>query len=133
MDAISENIATWGKDHWSLLAYVETCCVDNQGVLNLERMRINPFKRPFGTRGSAMIKETEKTYPYGSRMKDDVVPDREHDDLDVLDDLEAAGLLRNVGTMVNPRVVLTERGLAFSSKIREHKIKGGNYGTFSPI
>lgn len=29
----------FGKDHWSLLLYVETCVVDGDGVIDTRRMR----------------------------------------------------------------------------------------------
>lgn len=39
----------FGKDHWSLLAYVETCCVDGQdgiGTLDRRRLRCNENNHP---------------------------------------------------------------------------------------
>lgn len=39
----------FGKDHWSLLAYVETCCVDGQdGIGTLDRRRLRVGTHFFG-------------------------------------------------------------------------------------
>ena len=32
----------WGKDHWSVFAYLECCAVDNKGIINNQHMRCNP-------------------------------------------------------------------------------------------
>ena len=35
------SMNSWGKDHWSTLAYIEDCCVDKKGVLDNRKMRCN--------------------------------------------------------------------------------------------
>ena len=35
----SITVDEFGKDHWSLFAYIETRCVDHKGVLDLAHMR----------------------------------------------------------------------------------------------
>ena len=53
------KIKDWGKDHWSLLAYIECRCVDHKGILDKNHLRIsNPavsmspidWKPEYGTR-----------------------------------------------------------------------------------
>ena len=76
---------------------------------------------------------------YGSRLKgyfkEDGTFDKtklllDHDDFDCLDDLETAGLIQNVGTMVNPYAELTKKGAQISSLLTLHKQKGGMYAEF---
>lgn len=45
-------------------------------------------------------------------------------------DLEVAGLLKNVGTGVNPVVQLTERGQAVATQLRVFKAAGGQFANF---
>lgn len=116
------NIEHFGKDHWSTFAYAETCCVDDRGRLVNERLRINGNTHPVrdGSRWQAS---------YGTRIRGGgICPD--HDDIDCLDDLEEAGLLEQVGTMINPVIRFTDEGQAVAAKLRAHKMNGGNFATF---
>lgn len=49
--------ATWGRDHWSTLAYIETRIVDHSGVPSREHMRCDPKRHPLlahdGSRGGS--------------------------------------------------------------------------------
>lgn len=133
------NIERWGKDHWSTLAYVETCCVDNKvedtkiGRLNQRRMRCNPHTHPLlahlpgwspdhGTRlkGFQSPKETPEL----------LLPD--HDDWDCIDDMEAEGLAV-IHSLVNFYVELTDEGLNVAAQLRIHKAQGGNFADFEPV
>lgn len=135
-------MADFGKDHYSLLAYIETLCVDsiNQGVgtINYTRMRVNekahaPLAQNFARTGMKWKDE------YGSRLrgywKEDgktTDPDRllgQHDDVDCLDDLEAEGLVETL-SLVNGFVKLTDKGRKISALLREHKSKGGYFSNF---
>ena len=58
------EIKIFGKDHWSTFAYVETCCVDNMGRLDIRRLRINEAKRPIRSNGLGWNPK------YGTRIKD---------------------------------------------------------------
>lgn len=133
----------FGKDHWSLLAYVETRCVDGvQGLAQLERnrMRCNPKSHPLLAARAPWKAE------YGSRLRGFFAfPDRadaqkaaaagllllDHDDWDCLDDLQAAGLLE-IQSLANPCVQLTARGIAVSASLRAHKMAGGVFANFEP-
>jgi hypothetical protein len=115
----------FGKDHWSLLAYIETVCVDHQGTPELWRMRCNEETHPghmgsFSTSGKA----------YATRTKTREIPG--HDDWDCADDLEAAGLIRVFGTGINPLFWMTELGLRIAGELRAHKAKGGMFADFVP-
>ena len=114
----------FGKDHWSTLAYVETCCVDNEGRLDIRRLRINETKRPIRSNGFGWDPK------YATRIKDGSIPDPSHDDWDCLEDLEGIGLLELIGTMINPVFRLTQKGLKVASKLRAHKANGEQFATF---
>jgi len=122
-------IAKFGKDHWSTFAYIETRCVDNQGTVELIRMRCNPKRHP-GLAGASAMGESRKWEPsYGTRLKEGVAAG--HDDHDCADDLEAAGLLENIGTGINPAFRLTAEGWVAISLLRQHKAAGGMFATFN--
>ena len=118
------EIREFGKDHWSTFAYVETCWVDDKGRLDIRRLRINESKRPIRSNGLGW------NPTYATRVKDGSTPDPAHDDWDCLEDLEKAGLLELIGTMINPAFRLTKRGLKVSAKLRAHKATGGQFSTF---
>ena len=139
-------IEDWGKEHWSLLAYVETCVVDKKGgydvpmvgEIDRDRIRCNGNKRPelFGPR--VTIASPKWKPDYGTRLKgyflggDKRDPSRrldDHDDWDCLDDFEAAGVAEVIST-VNGFVRITDKGLVICKHLREHKAKGGHFATF---
>ena len=106
----------WGKDHWSLLAYIETRCVDYKGILERSHMRCNENKHPL-LKGLACggLKWDED---YSTITKDGRI--KEHDDWDVLDDLEVVGFIE-IMSLVNQRVQITDKGRAVVNLLREHK------------
>ncbi len=114
----------FGKDHWSIFAYTETCCVDNMGRLDIRRLRINETKRPIRSNGLGWKPE------YGTRIKGGNIPDSAHDDWDCLEDLEEVGLLELIGTMINPVFRLTKEGLKVAAKLRAYKANGGRFAEF---
>jgi len=120
----------WGKDHWSLLIFIETQVVDSDGtdsaILDLRRMRVNSTKRHFGNGVSFGWEES-----WGTRFKDGVL-DGQHDDIDVMNDLIDAGLVENTFTELNPIVRLTDSGLEMCNKVRNHKARGGVFSNFNP-
>ena len=124
---------TWGKDHWFLLSYIGSCCVDNDGVLDATRMRIN-CKRHLGTENSRGQRWEDG---WGTRLrgffkdphsKKGLIP--WHDDIDCLDDMESEGLIVNLGTNINFLVELTEKGQKIEAILRKHKMKGGVFVNF---
>lgn len=116
----------FGQDHWSTLAYIETCCVDNDGKVALERMRCNPKTHP----GLAVGRYSLRTWKnsWSTRIQNGVV--KGHDDHDCAEDMEKAGLLFNVGTGINPAFKLTDEGWRVVAALRQHKATGGRYADF---
>lgn len=120
------DVKLFGKDHWSTFAYVETCCVDNRGFLDNRRLRINETKRPIRSNGLGWQQS------WGTRLKDHSTPDPNHDDIDCLNDLENVGLIESIGTLLNPRYKLTDKGKGAASQLRVFKMNGSNFIDFEP-
>ena len=130
-------IQDFGKDHFSLLAYVEALCVESikkgVGEIDYRRMRVNenthgPLARNLG------VWRPE----HGSRLKGywnekhNVCPSRrldQHDDIDCLDDLGDAGLVEII-SLINGFVRLTDKGREIAARLRAHKSRGGVFATF---
>lgn len=140
MNKIKLSTKDFGKDHWSLLAYVETLCVDSGnkgiGLINKSRVRANekthrlnavnfsicgPWNPEWGTRLSGYFLDNNEVDL--KRRLDD------HDDWDCLNDLEDAGLV-DVISEATGAVKLTDKGIAVSGRLREWKAKGGMFATF---
>lgn len=140
------SVEKFGKDHWSLLAYVESCCVDGRdgiGRLDRSRMRCNEVKRPLltavfrgpsfgwsqshGTRLSGFFKfedchDSQKSIDAGLLLP-------EHDDWDSLDDLEGAGFVE-ILSLVNGHVKMTVLGQNVAGALRSFKAQGGKFADF---
>lgn len=129
-------VEDFGKDHWSLLAYIKTRCVDYGGVLDIQHMRTKNGALSGQKSGSSMGWKPE----YGTRLKgfwnkdgttnqDRMILD--HDDHDCQEDLEAAGYIKNKGTGLNPAVKMTRRGFKIVNLLEQHKAAGGNFADFT--
>lgn len=132
----------FGKDHWSLLAYIEDRCVhgdDGIGKLSRIRLRCNPKTHPTQSCGNPWSPN------YATRLKgffqfderNDLVKAcnaglqvHEHDDWDCVDDLEAAGYIE-ILSMINGYVSMTELGQSTVASLRKHKADGGMFDTYS--
>jgi len=117
----------WWKDHPSLLAYLDTCAVDNHGLIDIRRMGCNVNTHPLCAHMSTWNDQ------YGTRAKDVDNPDeiviiKGHDDWDVAEELAEHGFLEF--TMGAPAVFFTERGALIAGRLRAHKAMGGNYCEF---
>jgi len=127
------SMAEWGKDHWSLLAHVETCCVDAKGELDHDRMRTNVRRHP-GLAGPRVVisdrLHENKAYRYPTRLRSGTEP--EHDDWDCFYDLVAGGLIVDDGTGIHPLARMTPSGTRLAAEIRKHKSGGGSFFTFIP-
>ncbi len=121
------TVDQFGKDHWSLFAYIETRCVDYKGTLNQNHLR---NKHPMGGKWNPEWGTRLKGYFKDDDTKDKSKLLKKHDDHDCLDDLEKAGLIKDDGTMVNPYAQLTKQGVVVASLLREHKSSGGMYYNF---
>lgn len=132
----------FSKDHWSCFAFVETLCVEHQGVVrdtDRIKLRTNARKHPgFGIYPLGSYSPWKKEW--GTRLKGFFEADasnskfrlNQHDDWDCIEDFEVAGLLVNRGTGINPKFELTKRGQAIAAELREHKAKGGHFYQFIP-
>lgn len=95
----------WGESHWTVLLYVEKRCVENQGLLSPEWMRINPsthyqqYAQGYAARRAQGAEEfTPSVIKAATYPGDDDRFARKglvgHDEYDCLDDLIAAGYVR---------------------------------------
>jgi hypothetical protein len=135
-------MSEWGHDHWSTLAYIETCAVEHQ-ALDDQKMRADGKAYPTRLRG------------FSADPRRAVAG---HSDWDCVLDMIAAGLLKAApGT--NPhrrhplnndlagrmamraapasqrkidRYILTPAGRTIANALREHKAAGGNFANFVP-
>lgn len=119
----------FGKDHWSTLAFLETQIVDKNFPIDLKRLRVNDTKRAFSNGASFHEKISMWSNDYSTKLKDG---SREsgHDDIDVIDELEEKGYIKNNGTHINIYPLLTDKGWKVCNAIREHKGNGGSFSTF---
>ena len=133
----------FGKDHNSLLAYIETLQVDTStpgvGTLDKRRVRCNPKRHPLQAVNMNANSACSGWEPsYGTRLagywdEKGVVNPKEmiedHDDWDCMDDLEAAGMVEII-SLANGFVRLTDKGLQVAALLRAWKAKGGYFSTF---
>jgi len=139
----SKNIPVerWGKDHWSTLAFIEVLCVDYKGLLSDKHrrsLRCNPKTHPAS---GYWLGKPRWEKSYGTRLKgfytDNGKPRpqlqlQSHDDWDCIEDMEAAGVLENNGSAINPMFKLTEQGLRYCAALRRFKANGGTFAKFDP-
>ncbi len=127
----------FGKDHWSLLAYIEYRVMNHNGVLDKAQLRI---KNPALQNTGQTFTMTQDWKPeYGSRLfgywNKDKSKNKEllisnHDDYDCLDDLEKAKLVKSFGTGLNPAYKLTKFGSKVMGELTLHKQDGKNFAEF---
>lgn len=127
-------VGEWGRDHWSVLAYVETRCVDFKGVLDKDHMRTNALRHPglVGPKISMSALAKRESFQYPTRLRGDGKLQVDHDNWDCLYDLEEAGLIIDAGTGINPRAVMTPKGAKLAGELRAWKAAGGSFSTFEP-
>lgn len=127
----------WGKDHYSTLAYLETCAVDSHGKISNARMRCNPrLHREFVYVSPFAPSLSEKEYP--TQLKNGAEKEC-HDDWSCLEDMVAAGLMTAQSRQVKSnevfgnseaKVLLTELGMKVAAKLRAHRANRGSYNSF---
>jgi hypothetical protein len=127
----------FGKDHWSLLAYAEACCVDAKGALDGSRMRCNEKTHPLLARNVLAWREDWGTKLLGYSKEEDLEKKaalhlKGHDDWDCLDDLADAGFVEII-SLVNGRVEMTDLGKKVSARLRHYKMTGGMYASFGEV
>jgi hypothetical protein len=119
---MSISVENFGKDHWSLLAYIENCNVDHKGFLDKRRLRCNP--------STHLIHAHLQSWDiaYGTILKDrTILP--QHDDWDCIDDLEVNGFIELISN-ANHIVFLTDKGKVASASLRLFKMNGGRFADF---
>lgn len=126
----SEN---WGKDHLSTLLYFESTVTNGVGnglgSPETARMRQEPSRPRRGvlsdSYGDSYLSGRRR---YGTRLKNKVEVFG-HDDWDCADDMEAEGLIEQVGTALQPLIRLTPYGRRCVEALRRHL--GENGRTYS--
>lgn len=138
-------VALFGKDHWSLLAYIETVCVDGKGsvgALTKSRLRCNEHTHPllavnadvtawkaeYSTRLAGFFEFSDRAD--AAKAVEAGLQVLGHDDWDCLDDLAAAGYLE-ILSMVNGFVRMRPLGQVTAALLRDFKAKGGQFAHFS--
>jgi len=131
-------IEKWGRDHWSLVAYLDCRCADNNGTINGAHLRHHP-KRPARIGSDMAGRATSRNWKpeYDTRIAGFYDPSKteprqlaDHDDIDCLEDIEKAGIIENHGSGLFPLIKFTEMGHVVANHLREHKRDGGNFATF---
>jgi hypothetical protein len=115
------------RDHWSLLSYLETCCVDNIGQINFDRIRVNPATHAIVAGGR--MAGYRWTPDWGTSLAGITLP--QHDDIDCMEDLEAAGLI-HIHSLVNGIVQMTLDGIDIAQQLRKWKANKKQYRDFKP-
>jgi len=122
------EIGRWGRDHWSLLLYLETRCVDHRGEIDLRHMRCDSDRHP-GLAVNHPPLGMDKKYP--TRLVDGVEL-HDHDDHDCFYDLEEAGLISDIGTGIHPVARMTESGSKLAAELRAWRAAGKSTSAFKP-
>jgi hypothetical protein len=125
------TLESFGKDHWTTFMYLEMCCVEHKGLPDdLRRMRCDPKRHPLLAHADLLgVLHDGGKYP--TRLKGGVEL-QDHDDWDCAADLEAVGLIENIGSGAYPRFRMTTEGNRMASLLRVYKQHGGRYAEFSP-
>jgi len=110
----------WGKDHATLLLYVETRHVDHDNVLLPDNLRTNPTRHPHEAnarrdRGSLFWKPE-----HGTRIVGGERPSEVHDDWDCLDDMEEVEILLHTGPP-NFMAALSPIGIEVAGELRKYR------------
>ena len=123
----------WGKDHWSVFAYVETCVVDRNGRLDNRRIQATLNRHPAHAGGRADGSQVDGT-KYSIRLRNgETMPGADYDEWDCLDDLEWFGLIENTGTGLNRLYRITPLGENLAQQVRANKGRGGSFAAFEPV
>lgn len=125
----------WGRDHWNTLAYLETCCVDNEGKVRNESMRCNPriHRELLGRAQFDLGIGCGEKYP--TRLKSGMKEN--HDDWSCVEDMARFGILtakenrisNDPFCSVQAVVTLTPKGEKYANAIRVLKSRGLKFST----
>jgi hypothetical protein len=135
------DIQDFGRDHWSLLLYIQHICLNSSvkspegriAEIDFNKLRINPFTNPLQSGNGRRRLDNSWKIEYGTRLKtsDSGEPRRlkDHDDWDCLNDFENSGIVEIIST-VNGFVRLTEKGIDLANKLVKHIILCGATSDF---
>lgn len=112
----------WGRDHFTVLMYIETCIVNSGGIPDRNRVRTDPSRHPM-LEGSHFTELAVERKKYPTHLRNNVMLD-DHDDWDCCRDMEAAGLLVWAGNGSEPRFSLSDRGWLVAGELRRHRAEG---------
>lgn len=127
---MSVKLENFGRDHWSVLAYIETIVVDNNGVPDFNCMRTSASRHPhlLGSAQKSLLKNGGYAeYPTRLKNSEELL---NHDDWDCIEDLAGAGIIIINGTGLNPQYALTKSGREVVAKLRQHKGEGDSFSSF---
>lgn len=121
------SIEQFGKDHWSVLVYIETRVVDFKGLLDRNHMRTDIERHPRLVGPSQIQTDSRK---YSTRLKNGALDD--HDDWDCVEDLTVAGLVEmsTIEIVAETKFKLTDFGWKIAGQLRRHLAEGHSYQTF---
>ena len=121
----------WGKDHWSTLGYMETVCVDYNGLPELRMVQCNPARHPQYVAYMPITAQPMDGSKYEIRLAfGKSIPGPDYDEWDCIEDMVSLGLLEDVGFNMTPQYRMTPLGNEVVSKLRSHKAAGGSFGSF---
>lgn len=133
-------IDLWGKDHWSMLMFLEHCLVDEGGFkIEFEpRMRQNRHHfRVMPRRGKnrSPFFGTSMDPEFGSRLNNGTFI-LNHDDWCCVQDFAEEGLLslktEEIDVDCRKKITLTEKGKKLANQLRNHKSEKKTFRTFKP-
>lgn len=146
-------LESFGKDHWSTFAYIETRIRNYNGLVDHNHMRCDADRHPiFAAAKRPQITSSGRKYPtlskgdFNSETKTwDIVEIEDHDDYDCVADLLEAGLLdvevetselqtglQLLQSATRARFSLTDKGREIARQLIDWKGAGGNFHDFSP-
>ena len=124
----------WGRDHWSLLAYIESRCVNGIGGIGTPehvRIQTNLNRHPGMANYSPVTGGKIDGSEWGIRLANgETLPGPDYDEWDCIDDLEIQGLILNIGTGINPSYSMMPFGKVVASKYRAFRASGGHVNDF---
>jgi len=136
-------MAKWGKDHWSILAYLETVEVECGGFQvgfdgrmrqGRRNFRVMPQECPKPKRFDKCprLQDAEPMeHEHGTRLNDGTVVEG-HDDWCCIQDMAMDGLFTTKLISVEPGKILhlSKIGWNIVNALRKHKAEGGSFASF---
>ena len=117
----------WGKDHWSLLGYLEYRCVNHKGFVQFNQMQCNKNRHPQYLGISPHGSELDGS-KYGIRLAGKrQLPGPDYDEWDCIEDLMAEGLIRDIGFTMTPQFQITDKGWEIVKQVMKFKGEGHHF------